>query len=70
MIETFSSVTKMVTVKVLIILVVSKSWHLVQLDVNNAYLHDDLAEEVYMHFPLGYKPSIDYKGQGLVWLVV
>lgn len=48
----------MVTVKVLLTLVVSKSWPLIQLDVNNAFLHGDLAKEVYMDLTLGYKPNV------------
>lgn len=67
-IETFSSVAKLVIVRVFLTIVVSKNCPLVQLDINNAFLHGDLFKKVYMDLPLGYKPQVDVppKGERLV----
>ena len=35
-------------------LAVQNNWPLFRLDVNNAFLYDDLSEEVYMTLPEGY----------------
>ncbi|GKV47648.1 hypothetical protein SLEP1_g54528 [Rubroshorea leprosula] len=53
--ETFALVARPTSVRSLIVIVVAKRWKLFQMDVKNAFLNGDLAEEVYMKSPPGLK---------------
>ena len=52
--ETFAPFAKMYTIRVLFSYDASLNWSLRQFDVKNAFLHGELAEEVYMSLPPGY----------------
>ena len=51
--EAFAPVAHMTTVRTMIAVAASSSWTISQMDAKNAFLHDDLHEEVYMQPPPG-----------------
>lgn len=56
--KTFSPLAKAPTLKVIQIVIVSRSWKIRQLDICNDFLSDDLTETVYVTQPSGFVDTL------------
>lgn len=52
--ETFTSIAKLNTVRVLLSIVINLDWTVQQLNIKNTILKGDLEENVFMDSPLGF----------------
>lgn len=53
--ETFSSVVKPTTIRIILTVTPTKGWIVRQLDINNALLNGELKKKVFMQQPLGFE---------------
>lgn len=60
--DTFAPIAKLVTIRVLLAIAVTRNWPLEQMDVHNTFLHRDVNEEVYMIPPWIYR----HKGENVI----
>lgn len=49
--ESFAPVANVVTLRILLVIDSYKKWHVYQMDINNAFLHSDLDEKLYLILP-------------------
>ncbi|PNX60361.1 copia-type polyprotein, partial [Trifolium pratense] len=52
--EVFAPVARWDTIRTILALAAKESWNVFQLDVKSAFLHGELAEDIYVEQPLGY----------------
>lgn len=53
--KNFAPMAKLVAIRTLLVVAITKGWEIHQMDVHNTFLDGDLAEEAYMHLPLGFQ---------------
>lgn len=59
--ETFSPVVKMDTIRLFLGVAAKRGWFVHQMDVHNAFLNDDLKEEVYIKLSQGFHSNDNTK---------
>jgi hypothetical protein len=52
--EAFTLVAKMDSIRLTLDIATTKGWEVHQMDVNNAFIHGDISEEIYMEQPQGF----------------
>nr|GEY99245.1 ribonuclease H-like domain-containing protein [Tanacetum cinerariifolium] len=57
--ETFSPAVNFFTIRCILSKAINNKWPLFQLDINNAFLYEELEEDVYMSIPEGYSDKND-----------
>jgi Reverse transcriptase (RNA-dependent DNA polymerase) len=57
--DTFSPVVKPTTIRTVLTIVLAQKWHIHQLDVNNASLHGELQEIIFMQQPPGFRDPLN-----------
>ncbi|GJP63816.1 hypothetical protein CLOP_g20858 [Closterium sp. NIES-67] len=60
-VETYAPVSKLTTARTLLKVVAARDYHLVQLDIKNAFLYGELQEEIYMEQPPGCEDGTNRK---------
>ncbi|CAM8905250.1 unnamed protein product [Rhodiola kirilowii] len=55
--HTFSPVAKLPTVRIVLALATARGWPFFQLDINNAFLHGFIEEDIFMKVPEGYSKA-------------
>lgn len=53
--EVYAPVARMDTVRMILAMAAQRGWNVFQLDVKSAFLHGELAEDVYVEQPRGYE---------------
>ena len=53
--ETVAPVVSWSTIRLVVVFTLTKKWHLICVDFNNAFVHADLKDPVWIHLPRGYR---------------